>query len=405
MFALASLVHLTLPDFEQAGWLIPAIIEGVGALWLLIRPHRAAFAICAVGTLWPLLFGRDVLTQSALLTIWALVALIGRGDRLAAVRMITAATYGFAALHKINSAFFDPAYSCGHHAWAQIAERYALPDLGTMPWLPWFIVLIEIALAVGIWRRAPWVWPLGIAFHLPLTVTLAPAFGAVMIAGWSAALTPRQVARWRQVRWSVPVVGAVALGLGEILFGDPQPFLLVKVMVAGALLTTSLAAWQRPRGHTRAGAFAWAALAVWCLNCLTPYLGVQYQHSAAMLSNLRIDRGCHNSLVIPESLRLVEPYIRIDHARFGAGLKPERVERVQATLWNLPALATMHRNWCIPEHRPLVLAGTWHGQPFRVPDLCAEDWQTHLPGAEGAWLGYQRYQKNLLRECPTACVH
>lgn len=405
MFAIASLVHLTLPDIQQEGWAIPAVIEGVGALWLLVRPHRAAFALCVIGTLWPLLFARDVLTQSALLTLWALIALVGRDGRLAAIRVTTAATYGFAALHKLNTAFFDPATSCGHHAWAQITARYGLPDLGEMLWMPYLIVAVEVALAVGIWRRAPWIWPLGIAFHVPLTVTLAPAFGAVMIAGWAAAVSARQVAAWRRVRWPIPVAGALLLGALEWGIARTSVFELVKVMAAGALLAASLAAWRWPGRAARMGPLAWGALAVWSLNCLTPYLGVQYQHSAAMLSNLRIDAGCHNSLVIPEAVRIVEPYIRVEHARFGAGLKPERVARLKATLWNLPALATMHRNWCIPEHRPLTLRGTWRGAAFTIPDLCAPDWQAHLPGAAGAWTGFQRYQKNLLRECPTACVH
>ncbi|MGK0360506.1 MAG: hypothetical protein ACI9U2_002819, partial [Bradymonadia bacterium] len=354
VFAIASLVHLTLPDFEQDGWLIPALIEAAGALWLLWRPHRLGFALCALGTLWPLLLGRDVLTQSALLTLWALIGAVGGTRRLDAVRVTTAATYAFAALHKLNTAFFDPATSCGHHAWTQIVDRYPLPDLGAMPWMPYFIVAIEVALAVGIWRRAPWVWPLGIAFHLPLTVTLAPAFGAVMIAGWAAAVSAKQWARWRQAWGPSLLVGAVIAGALEVaLAAELEPVNVLKVMAAGALLVASLKAWVQPGQGRPIGAFAWICLGVWSLNCLTPYLGVQYQHSAAMLSNLRIDKGCHNSVVMPEALRIVEPYIRIEDAQFAHGIRRTRAARLKATLWNLPALATMHRNWCIPENRPI----------------------------------------------------
>lgn len=399
-------MHLTLPDFEQDGWLIPALIEAAGALWLLVRPSRMGFAICAVGTLWPLLFGRDVLTQSALLTIWALIGATGGDRRLDAIRVTTAATYAFAALHKLNTAFFDPATSCGHHAWAQIAERYPLPDLGAMPWMPYFIVAIEVALAVGIWRRAPWVWPLGIAFHVPLTVTLAPAFGAVMIAGWASATSARQWVRWRRSWGPSLLIGAVIAGGLEAVFAARiEPVNVIKVMAAGALLVASLRAWQRPGQRRPIGAFAWVCLGLWSFNCLTPYLGVQYQHSAAMLSNLRIDAGCHNSLVIPESVRLVEPYIRIDEAQFADGIRAARVARLKGTLWNLPALATMHRNWCIPENRPIRLGGVWRGESFVIKDLCDDGWQAEIPGAEGAWLGCQRFQKNLIRACPAACVH
>lgn len=405
MFAIASLVHLTLPDIQQAGWAVPAILEAVGALWLLVRPHRAAFALCAIGTAWPLLFARDVLTQSTLLTLWGVIGAVGGESRLDAVRLTTAATYFFAAVHKLNTAFFDPQYSCGQHAWAQIAERYGLPDLGPMPWLAYVIVGVEWALAVGIWRRAPWVWPLGIAFHVPLTVTLAPAFGAVMIAGWSAGVTARQWARWRRAWGPSLLIGAgLAAGL-EAFFGRAEPMNLIKVAAAGALLQASLTAWQIPRRGRPLRPFAWACLLIWSANCLTPYLGVQYQHTAAMLSNLRVDAGCHNSLVFPEGMRVVEPYIRIDAARFADGIRPGRVSVLETTLWSLPALATMHRNWCVPANRPIALRGTWRGAAFAIPDLCDPDWQRHLPGAQGALLGFQRYQKNLRRTCPTACVH
>ncbi|MGK0361962.1 MAG: hypothetical protein ACI9U2_004282, partial [Bradymonadia bacterium] len=94
-----------------------------------------------------------------------------------------------------------------------------------------------------------------------------------------------------------------------------------------------------------------------------------------------------------------------EDAQFAHGIRRTRAARLKATLWNLPALATMHRNWCIPENRPIQLRGTWRGESFRIKDLCDEGWQAQIPGATGAWLGYQRFQKNLSRECPTACVH
>ena len=52
------------------------------------------------------------------------------------------------------------------------------------------------------------------------------------------------------------------------------------------------------------------------INGLTPYFGIQFHHAAAMLSNLRIDDGCHNSFVFPASMRLSDPYVRIDRIGF-----------------------------------------------------------------------------------------
>ncbi|MCB9546414.1 MAG: hypothetical protein H6706_11265 [Myxococcales bacterium] len=411
-FAVASLVHLTLPDFAQAGWGPPGVVEGLGALILLVRPHPAGFALCAVGTLWPLLALRDVLTQSTLLTLWAVVALVGgrrrAGAALTAVRWTTAATYLLAALHKLNTTWFDPAYGCAEHAWAQVMARYGAP---AMPAPAWVALGVEVALGVLILRRSPWMWPVGLAFHLPLTVTLAPAFGPVMLAGYAAATTPRQAVRWRRaLRRQGWLAGGAAVAAGAVELGmTGEVATTLKVGAAAGLgvlgLVVALQGRRRDRGRVHRGGLPAVALALWVANGLTPYLGLQYQHTAAMLSGLRVDAGCHNSLVMPEALRLVDPYIRLDVARVGPGHRPERERILLETLWNLPALYTMRANWCIPENRPITLGGTWDGVAFTVPDLCADGWRAALPGGPDWLPGFQRFQKNLRRTCPTACIH
>lgn len=416
VFALGSLLHLTLPDFEQPGWTAPALLELAGALWLLARPSPWAFALCGASTLWPLLALRDVLTQSALLTVYAAIGFagtLGWRDALSGARLVTAATYALAALHKLNTTFFDPAYGCADHAWRQVVER--MPPLGALPLpdgaLPLLAVGAEVALAVAVWRRSRWMWPLGIAFHLPLTVTLAPAFAGVMFIGYAAAVPARDWVRLRRrarrhplrlVGWGL-LAGAVDAAL---VGGVPDGAAWLKVVAAGALLAWTLPLLRAPRPpRMSAGRAARLLVVGWVLHGLTPYVGVQYQHTAAMLSNLRIDAGCHNSLVMPEALRGADPYLRIDEASIGAGARPEREATVQATLWNIAALHTMRRNWCIPELRPIRFVGTWRGRPFEIADLCAPGWLDALPGAERWPPGFQRFQKNLLRRCPTACVH
>ncbi|MEZ4469222.1 MAG: hypothetical protein R3F60_00185 [bacterium] len=413
-FALASFVHLTLPDFDQAGWRGPQVVEALGALILLIRPHPLGFLLCAAGTLWPLLLLRDVLTQSALLTLWALIGLAGGGRRgpaaLTAVRWTTAATYLLAVLHKLNTAWFDPTISCAEHAWAQVVARYGVP---TLPAPAYVALAVEVGLALLVLRRSPWAWPVGLAFHLPLTVTLAPAFGPVMLAGYAAAITARQRVRWRRALrrgWPVAALAAGLAGVGEyLLAGRGEGFVALKVAAGAglAVLALDVIAHERPRDRGRAagGLLPVVATALWVANGLTPYLGLQYQHTAAMLSGLRIDTGCHNSLVLPEALRLVDPYVRIDAARIGAGERPGRERKLRETLWNLPALHTMRANWCIPENRPIALAGTWQGVAFSLPDLCDDGWRRALPGEAEVLPGLQRFQKNLGRTCPEACIH
>jgi hypothetical protein len=414
-YAAATLVHLLLPDYDQPGWGPPRLVSAVGAALLLWRPLPVGFALCLVGAAWPLWALRDVLTQSALLLVWAAVGLWGAARRrgpaaLDAVRWTTALTYALAALHKLNADFFDPAVSCAPHAWAQVAARWSLPDIGGLePLLAPAAILTEVALTVAIARRSPWMWPLGVAFHLPLTVTLAPAFGAVMLAGYVAATTRRQAARWRRAVRRHPgllvAAGGVAAVVDAALGGVDDPLVPVKVAAAGAILAGSLLALGPPGRCRRTAPAAWAVAALWTLNGLTPYLGVQYQHAAAMLSNLRVDAGCHNSLVFPEALRGADPYLRVDVARIGDGQRPAREAALREGLWSVPALHAMHANWCVPRLRPIVLEGTWRGRPFALPDLCADDWLDHLPGAGAVPAGLQRFQKNLRRDCPQACIH
>ena len=67
-----------------------------------------------------------------------------------------------------------------------------------------------------------------------------------------------------------------------------------------------------------------------------------------MLSNLRIDLDCHNSLLFPASWVGDDPYVRILNAQFGEANWSERQRIVREGLWNETALFTMRKNWCPP---------------------------------------------------------
>jgi hypothetical protein len=319
-------------------------------------------------------------------------------------RLLCAGTYALAALHKLNDAFFNPAISCATHAWAQVIARW--PPIGPLlapleGATPYLAVGTEVALAWAVWRGSRWVWVLGPLFHVPLTVTLAPAFGAVMASGYfaSAPLPTADRTAVSRALVGAGVGAAAALALQGGLGHWPH---VGKVAVAAGLATLASAPTGRRRTTTRVGRWV---MALWLAHGLTPYLGLQYQHTGAMLSGLRIDHGCHNAWVFPEALRLRDPYVRVDAARIGDGATNVSRERVLTdTLWNVGALHAMHRNWCIPEHRPLTLEGTWRGRPFRIEDLCDPRWPDAL--GVGWWTaGFQAFQKNLLRRCHAPCVH
>lgn len=427
-FAVGVAVHAALPDFETEGWGASRWALWLCAALLFVRPHVLLFAtVCALKT-YSLLMLRDVLTQSLLLAVWSGVAAVGCtiGTREAArrtldtVRVVAGLTYLLAATHKLNTDFFDPAVSCADHAARQVATLWSLPTLVDSPVLAAGVVLWEVLLGVLVLRRSRWVWPLGLAFHLPLTVTLAPAFGAVMVAGWAAGVAPREVVLWRRSarglrrRALLLAAGLGAAAIEALMRAAPDPLAQGKVVLAGALL----AAWPRRavrpvtrpthRGPILVGV-------VFAAHGLSPYLGLRMQHTAAMLSNLRIDPECHNSLVFP-ALPGPGPYIYMDAIRFGPGevgndLRPERSRIVRETLWNPTALHVMRENWCIAELRPITVGGRWHGRRFELPDLCAPDALDALDAGDalrpgpGFLPGHQAFQKNLPRACHAACVH
>jgi hypothetical protein len=128
-----------------------------------------------------------------------------------------------------------------------------------------------------------------------------------------------------------------------------------------------------------------------------------------MVSNLRIDKGCWNHVVVPEQVRLTDDYIRVDEVYFGApGRNDEYEDIVVRQLWSPPQIRQMRRNWCHPDARPFYLRGEFRGRDFLIEDLCDGK---PLPFEDAGMFGvevfgdYLRFQKNLERECPQACIH
>jgi len=179
-------------------------------------------------------------------------------------------------------------------------------------------------------------------------------------------------------------------------------------MAAGWSAGTLLGRRKNVRSHIWRPALICTHPVVWIvlfygLHGLSPYFGIEVQHSAAMLSNLRVDPPCANSVVMPHFE--YDPYIYLDEVQFGPNFKLRRQEVIRKTLWNLAALHTMRRNWCIKEHRPLYLKGVYGGVELMIEDLCAPHALSELNQSAFFPSGWQRYQKNLLRQCHAACVH
>jgi hypothetical protein len=450
-WAMAIAARLTLLEAAQPSWRLPLALSVVGALGQVLWGGRLFWALSAAGLAIPLFFLRDWLTQSVLLLLIAGVGALtahrptdpdaaaqarAAAPLLATARRLVLLTYWVAAFHKLNRDFFDTTVSCATDTYHQLAAF--LPHLGLSPsasplgvGLPAAVVATEVLLPVLLWR-----WPLlgvavGLVFHLPMTLVLAPAFVFAMLVGYAALLGPSQrralVDAVRAAPGRIGALGLAAVAVLGLLMGRLPPLdLAVKVLCLGLLLAAVAAAGlsrrpgRRPR-ETLPRPHGWgrltphAAVGLLLLDALTPYAGTQVQHTGAMLSNLRIDAGCWNHLIVPESLRRVDPYVRIDEASVGsvaagtAGHFAHTEAILREGLWSTTALGQMRAHWCSPQTRPIALVGTFEGRRLDIPDLCAPDAQ--LPsgpgvfGGDGWFPGYLRLQKNLQRACPQVCVH
>jgi hypothetical protein len=433
--ALAVAAHLSLPDAAQPGWLPYDVLMAAGAALVAWRDARTGWALIILGALGPLLTLRDHLTQSALLVAFATVGLItarragAAASRRLAIARLGAATYALAALHKLNDDFVAPATSCALHGLDQVVDLWGLPALPSqLAWLvPHAVLGTELAIALLMWTGRRWVaWPLAVAFHIPLTVTMAPAFAFVMLPSHAALATSRDLERLAHTlrAHAAGLAAATALATAASWFAHGAPpddptMWLKEPLVWGALALVLTACWRRGglwgTAHDLAAAprlLAHLACALWLLHGLTPYLGVQYQHAGAMLSNLRVDEGCWNHAFIPEAVRLRDDYVRVDRAHIATpGSIPDYEAKITGRLWSPPQLLQMRRNWCAPRTRPILLEGTWRARPFLIEDLCdpGEPWPFEGAGVLGVggdvFPDALLFQKNLERACPQACIH
>ena len=348
--------------------------------------------------------------------------------------MIGASTYALAAIHKLNREYFAPEYSCAVYGWDKVIDYWNLPPgilpdaiVALMPGITVGCELLIFALYAGGFARPARL--LALAFHIPLTLTMAPAFAMVMLAGHASFLTQAEIDSARALISSKRGValGAIATlltGVSLWMHGMPLPevsmipkewLLWFLVLLSVAWVLTHRLRDRQPKTKRARSARdlvipALTALLFWG-NGMTPYLGVQYQHAAAMLSNLRIDKGCWNSYLFPERVRVREDYIRVDRAYFRApGAIPEYEAIVTEQLWSPPQLRQMQRNWCKASSRPFRLEGTWREEDFVIEDLCAlgpDELPFEGAGAFGIELfpNALRFQKNLKRACPQKCIH
>ncbi|MBO6934618.1 MAG: hypothetical protein JJ863_06580 [Deltaproteobacteria bacterium] len=427
-WAVAALFHLTLPDVRHLEWLVPDLLLGLSAVALLVRPvappRRLGWALWLAGLaglVWPLLLLGDQLTQSVHLSVMAGAVLIcarGSDDRAHAwtVRWATIAVYGIAAFHKLNRDFLNGDVSCAAGGVKLLGENWGwtFGPSPIDPYWPFLFLAAELGLVLLFRLRPRWAIPIALTMHVPLTIVFAPAFAWVMVAGYPCffddegieRLGARLRARWL---WVVGVGGTLAAIDATLYFQDHWiGYPAWQISEAGVWLLWA-AAWVALGPWSDVAVQGWRdarakqtgalLLAAFALNALTPYLGLQVHHTAAMLSNVRIDEGCWNHLIVPEAIRLRDPYVRIDHADPAASARgrDELIDHLHDRLWPPHALHESIRDACRHGAAPLALEGRYGGRPFQTPNACTD--LPVPPGHPGL------FQTNLTRDCPQRCIH
>jgi hypothetical protein len=406
---------------------LPNALLLVGAVGLLLRGSRLWWLTCAVGLAIPLFVLRDWLTQSVIMLAIATVGSLSlnRATVRATARWVVVATYGLAVFHKLNADFFDPTVSCavdGWRQWAAFLPGLPLPTTGeALSVLPYLVIAGELMIGVLLVFRVRIALMVGVVFHLPLTMVMAPAFVFVLLVGFAAALSDadRKAAidavssGRRRIALVVGALLAAVWLLGSFPGWDlalKQAWLLSIFVVTAEVVRRDGIHGPTVLPRTGRRSIVVAVVTLFLLNGLTPYLGTQMQHTGAMLSNLRVDEGCWNHLVVPESVRRVDPYIRIETASIGTSENfSETEDLLLRRLWSTTSLRQMRRNWCSDSQRPITLSGTFLGEPLVIADLCDES--ALLPSGPGV-LGFGelfpdflRLQKRLERVCPQRCLH
>lgn len=456
VLGIGCFVHLSLPDAHRLDWLVPNVVLAASAISLLFVPRPgtpralATFVGIVVAKLATLCFFGDQLTQSVVLALYALSALLfarstptnrshdterhdaerhdaaSRETRSAphdatharAVRLLLLGVYGLAAFQKTNRDFLDPAVSCATGGMRLLADNWSLPfpeGASGAVWPHLFLATEGALVLLGAWRPA-WALLIALAMHVPLTIVFAPAFAWVMLPGWVAFLRDEDLAHLGHVArtrrgWVLGLGLSPAIASAALYFRDhwiPYPAWQLVELSLWILLAWLVVALVTRRGgalegrlawNERAGRFAFAPLAILLLNGTTPYLGLQFHHTAAMLSNLRIDAGCWNHLVVPESVRIAEPYVRIEAMTVGPRTPgPEAlIALARESLWHPASLREATARWCEAGAGPIALELRFRGRTVEVDDACV-----HLPLPEQT---SGLFQTNLPRQCPARCIH
>lgn len=357
----------------------------------------------------------------------------------ALLRISLVVAMAFAALHKLNADFFDPKVSCALSLAHQLTRDWPLPwpDFLVNP-TPTLVLLGEGSIPVllllyprlGILATFGVVGVIGhvgaVAFTL-CVVSLAFAFFddddrdalAAGLRAYALVFVPL-FAVFVRVTYPFYAGSRPWTGFGALQFVCGSGLFALAVLAVAAWRRGPRPAWLRPRRplaalrvcDRRVAAVLIAYAAVSIANGLSPYLGLKYRLSYAMLSNLRADDERWNSWIFPRWLhvpahdafvhveRVEIPYAdkrRLRRAVGPAHWLEHRLVPGPTAPWSFEKRLALH----FEQRVPVKLDVTWRGVARTIegpddPGLRA--WLDALPDD-------RLFQAHLTRDRPQRCVH
>lgn len=223
----------------------------------------------------------------------------------------------FAALHKLNGDFFTLELSCIRLS--ELLTRWWGISAALYDWIaPWMIVVAEGGLALLLWARPRLGLMVAALIFAHFGSIGATAFATLMFGMSMSFLSPSDLRRLKRIacahRRSLSCLTAfVALG-SYLSYQGPYSWPQYGLFHAGVSVTVALLALlllrrglgQRAPKGSAGVRWAYVCGLLWTLNGLSPYLGLKFQYSFAMLSNLRVDDSRWNSYLFPRSTRLTQ---------------------------------------------------------------------------------------------------
>jgi hypothetical protein len=358
-------------------------------------------------------------------------------------RWATLATLFFAGFHKLNTDFFTELISCEHVVKQYAARNWSLPGLewALQQTSPALIVLMESVVPILLLLSYPRLGVLmvvlfygGISLTDALVVTLCIIIPAL-------AFLPDRDWKTLQENWRKPVLfwGALLLAwlpFSSVHYRGSRPWmqpalyqgllLLILVSVIWLLWREAFALWKR-RGNRdgshlskdisrpRAPRSLKSVVAVWIallsVNGFSPYLGLKFNYSFAMLSNLRVDDARWNHFLMPKGLRLTshDGFVHVLFAETHSAEVKNKSDkgdlRLRPGLFSPMAFHdTLDRLQQTAGGAEVKLLVEYKGQPLDFVGSVAEpdfaSFRKRLPPPGGHWL-----HDYLSAEGPMGCKH